>query len=32
MLIVRDFSNKFQEMSGMPINSDAMKKSLKRWG
>lgn len=32
MLIVRDFSNKFQEMSGMPINSDAMKKKFKAVG
>lgn len=32
MLIVRDFSNRFQEMSGMPINSDAMKKKLKAAG
>ena len=32
MLIVRDFSNRFQEISGMPINSDAMKKKLKAAG
>ena len=32
MLIVRDFSKRFQEISGMPINSDAMKKKLKAAG
>lgn len=32
MLIVRDFSNRFQEISGMPINSNAMKKKLKAAG
>ncbi len=32
MLIVRDLSNRFQEISGMPINSDAMKKKLKAAG
>lgn len=32
MLIVRDFSKRFQEISGMPINSDTMKKKLKAAG
>ena len=32
MLIVRDFSNRFQEMSGMPINSKGGKDMLKRAG
>lgn len=32
MLIVRDFSSRFQEMSGMPVNSDAMKKKFKAVG
>lgn len=32
MLIVRDFNNRFQEMSGMPINSKGGKYMLKRAG
>ena len=32
MLIVRDFSNRFQEISGMPINSKGGKDMLKRAG
>lgn len=32
MLIIRDLSNRFQQISGMPINSDAMKKKLKAAG
>ena len=30
MFIVRDFSNRFQELSGMPINSKGGKKMLKK--
>ena len=29
MLIVREFSNRFQQMSGMPINSNETKERLK---
>ena len=32
MLIVRDLSNRFQELSGMPINSKGGKKMLKKAG
>lgn len=32
MLIVRDFSNRFQQMSGMPINSKGGKNMLKKAG
>lgn len=32
MLIVRDFSNRFQELSGMPINSKGGKNMLKKAG
>ena len=32
MFIVRDFSNRFQELSGMPINSKGGKKMLKKAG
>lgn len=32
MLIVRDFSNRFQQISGMPINSKGGKDMLKRAG
>ena len=32
MLIVREFSNRFQQMSGMPINSNETKERLKAAG
>ena len=32
MLIIRDFSNRFQQISGMPINSKGGKDMLKRAG
>ncbi len=32
MLIIRDFSNRFQQLSGMPINSKAMKAKIKTAG
>ena len=32
MIMIRDFSNMFQQMSGMPINSKGRKAMLKKYG
>ncbi|MBQ8946716.1 MAG: DUF3879 family protein [Lachnospiraceae bacterium] len=32
MIMIRDFSNMFQQMSGMPINSKGEKAMLKKYG
>ena len=32
MIMIRDFSNMFQQMSGMPINSKGGKAMLKKYG